>query len=167
MYIDEQRIFEYIPKADYLDFPNLVHKLLVVSERVIDLGGNYRIREMRSALGHVQLAKELAGNHCRGELVELYRRNLTEQEPDITVPFTQARGQSSYHIMPVLLPEGVEKLAFMAAMKTLGIQTSWHFPPVQTLDGYVKEFRTGNNLLPLKEIGAAREVTLPLYPTMK
>lgn len=133
---------------------------------VVDLGYNYRIDELRSALGRVQLGRIPEGNRRRGELVALYRQKLAEAAPHITVPFTQSRGQSSYHIMPVLLPPGADKLAFMAAMKAQGIQTSWHYPPVHTFAAYTKIYQTHPTSLPLTEAIAAREVTLPLYPTM-
>ena len=133
---------------------------------VVDLGYNYRIDELRSALGRVQLSKVLDGNRRRGELVELYRQKLAEQAPHISVPFTQMRGRSSYHIMPILLPEGWDKLSFMAAMKDKGIQTSWHYPPVHTFSSYAKDMDLLISNLPLTEALAAREVTLPLYPSM-
>ena len=103
---------------------------------VVDLGYNYRIDELRSALGRVQLTKVLAGNRRRVELVDLYRQQLAERAPHITVPFTQARGQSSHYIFPVLLPKGTDKLAVMAKMKGQGIQTSWHYPPVHFFIAY-------------------------------
>ena len=134
---------------------------------VVDLGYNYRIDELRSALGRVQLAKVLEGNRRRDQLVKLYRQKLAELAPHITLPFTQARGQSSYHIMPILLPDGTHKLAFMAAMKAEGIQTSWHYPPVHTFSTYAKDRNLSYSQLPLTEALADREVTLPLYPTMK
>ena len=133
---------------------------------VVDLGYNYRIDELRSALGRVQLAKVLEGNRRRDQLVKLYRQKLAELAPHITLPFTQARGQSSYHIMPILLPDGADKLAFMAVMKAEGIQTSWHYPPVHTFSTYAKDRNLSYSQLPLTEALATREVTLPLYPTM-
>ncbi len=35
MYIFEPRVLDYVPKDDYLDFPDLVHKLLSAKERVV------------------------------------------------------------------------------------------------------------------------------------
>lgn len=133
---------------------------------VVALGYNYRMDEMRSAMGRVQLAKLPAGNARRGELVRLYRELLAELTSEIKVPFTQQRSLSSYHIMPVLLPEGTDKLPVMAAMKEQGIQTSWHYPPVHTFSIYADHYQPQTNPLPLTEAVAAREVTLPLYPTM-
>lgn len=133
---------------------------------VVDLGYNYRIDELRAALGRVQLGRVLEGNHRREERVALYRRLLSKHAPHITLPFTEAAGQSSYHLMPVLIPKGGDKFALMAAMKAKGIQTSWHYPPVHTFESYAKAYQSHPTPLPLTEAVAAREVTLPLYPTM-
>ena len=130
---------------------------------VVDLGYNYRIDEMRAAMGRVQLAKLPAGNERRGELTALYRELLAELVPQISLPFGEARSQGSYHIMPVLLPKGTDKLAVMASMKAQGIQTSWHYPPVHQFKIYQEQ---AHNPLPMTEQVAARQLTLPLYPTM-
>jgi len=131
---------------------------------VVDLGYNYRIDEMRAAMGRVQLAKLPAGNERRGELTALYRELLAELVPGVQVPFSELRGQSSYHIMPVLLPEGSDKLAVMESMKAQGIQTSWHYPPVHQFKIYQEQ---AHNPLPMTEQVAAHQLTLPLYPTMR
>jgi len=133
---------------------------------VVDLGFNYRIDELRSALGRVQLSKVLEGNQRRDHLVNLYRKMIAEKAAQITVPFSQRRGKSSHYIMPIILPQGWDKLAFMAAMKAEGIQTSWHYPPVHTFSNYTKGSSFSSVNLPLTESLAAREVTLPLYPSM-
>ena len=133
---------------------------------VVALGYNYRIDEMRSAMGRVQLQKLPAGNVRRGELVGLYRQLLAEYAPEVQVPFTQQRSLSSYHIMPVLLPEGTDKQHFMAKMKEHGIQVSWHYPPVHAFKIYAETWNQRRTPLPLTDLVSAREVTLPLYPTM-
>jgi dTDP-4-amino-4,6-dideoxygalactose transaminase len=133
---------------------------------VVDLGYNYRIDEMRSALGREQLKKLLAGNARRAELVGLYRELLAELAPEVKVPFEAERGLSSYHIMAVLLPEGSDKLKLMEAMKAQRIQTSWHYPPVHTFTVF-RDRRNWSDALRLTEAIAKREVTLPLYPGMR
>ncbi|MFA7407286.1 MAG: DegT/DnrJ/EryC1/StrS family aminotransferase [Anaerolineaceae bacterium] len=133
---------------------------------VIDLGYNYRIDELRSALGRVQLTRVADGNARRAELTALYRQLLAQSAPQVSMPFSQPRGQSSYHILPILLPEGANKLAFMAKMRAEGIQTSWHYPPVHTFHAYAQRDQALPSHLPLTEAIAARQVTLPLFPTM-
>jgi dTDP-4-amino-4,6-dideoxygalactose transaminase len=51
----------------------------------------------------------------------------------------------------------------MEYMKTHGIQTSIHYPPIHKFKTYSEKGKTLFNL-PLTEDVAGREVTLPLYP---
>jgi dTDP-4-amino-4,6-dideoxygalactose transaminase len=132
---------------------------------VVSLGYNYRIDEIRSALGRVQLAKLEANNARRRELTTLYKALLQEQVPAITVPFLHHSGVLSCHIMPVLLPEGYNRKNFMDHMKSSGIQTSIHYPPIHTFSAF-KEENDYDRKLCMTEAAAIREVTLPMYPAM-
>jgi dTDP-4-amino-4,6-dideoxygalactose transaminase len=146
------------------------HKGHVSTYDVVDLGYNYRIDEMRSALGRVQLGKLPASNKRRRELTALYRELLSELTPEIKMPFSEAHGVSSlscYHILPVLLPPETDRAKFMEGMKAQGIQTSIHYPPVHRFHIYEDEWSSRNNPLPLTEEVSARQVTLPLYATMQ
>ncbi len=133
---------------------------------VVDLGFNYRIDEMRSALGRVQLKKLPLGNQRRERFTILYKELLAELVPDLHIPFQETRGSSCYHIMPVLLPPGADRFRFMEGMKERGVQTSIHYPPVHCFDLYQKQDQYKKVELPVTEAVCAREVTLPLYPTM-
>jgi len=143
------------------------HKGHAWSYDVVDLGYNYRIDEMRSALGRVQLKKLPANNQRREHLTKLYRELLTELVPEVHMPFEDARGTSCYHILPVLLPPQTDRIRFMEGLKSLGVQTSIHYPPVHRFQIYNEEWRKHGIPLPITEDIAAREVTLPLYPTMR
>lgn len=134
---------------------------------VVDLGYNYRIDEMRSALGRVQLSRLPAANERRGELTVLYRRMLSDLTPEIGVPFAEARGTSCNHILPVLLPPSMDRARFMEGMKEQGVQTSIHYPPAHRFRIYEGEWTNRNSPLPLTEEVSSREVTLPLYAGMK
>jgi len=134
---------------------------------VVDLGYNYRIDEMRSALGRVQLKKLPAGNQHRRELTALYRELLAELAPLVELPFGEPRGTSCYHILPALLPKGTDRIAFMEGLKRRGIQTSIHYPPVHHFRIYQDERQKREMTLPLTEEAGTREVTLPLFSTMR
>ncbi len=134
---------------------------------VVDLGYNYRIDEIRSALGRAQFKKLPANNERRAELTRLYRDLLNELVPQVTMPFEEERGTSCHHILPVLLPPGTDRVHFMEGMKAHGIQTSIHYPPVHQFRIYQEAWRQRGQPLPVTEEVAAREVTLPLYPTMQ
>ncbi|MBI5935700.1 MAG: DegT/DnrJ/EryC1/StrS family aminotransferase [Chloroflexi bacterium] len=139
------------------------HKGHAWSYDVVDLGYNYRIDEIRAALGKVQLEKLPANNERRRHLTQVYRDVLFELSPQVHLPFARHAGTSAAHLLPALLPSGTNRPAFMEAMKAQGIQTSIHYPPIHTFTAY----STGAKYsLPITEEVAAREVTLPLYPTM-
>ena len=142
------------------------HKGHAWSYDVVDLGYNYRIDEMRSALGRVQLGKLPLNNQRRADLTCQYREWLAELAPQVRVPFGEQRGISCYHILPILLPPGTDRIHFMESMKVHGIQTSIHYPPVHGFQIYHEEWQKHGSPLPLTEEAASREVTLPLYPTM-
>lgn len=140
------------------------HKGHAWSYDVVELGYNYRIDEIRAALGKVQLAKLPANNDRRRHLTQLYRQALQGLDPHVLIPFENHAGISAAHLLPLLLPAGSNRLAFMESMKAQGIQTSIHYPPIHTFSAY----KAGqiNKCLPVTEAIAAREVTLPLYPGM-
>ena len=130
---------------------------------VVALGFNYRIDEIHSALGRVQLSKLNNYNIRRRELVLLYRNLIKELTPEVMVPFTGHAGISACHIMPVLLPDNVDRLHFMDKMKAQGIQTSIHYPPIHKFTAFKNSFDRPLSLKTTEEV-TDREVTLPLYP---
>jgi dTDP-4-amino-4,6-dideoxygalactose transaminase len=139
------------------------HKGHAWSYDVTAVGYNYRIDEIHSAIGRVQLGKLAAFNAGRARIVNWYEEYLQELAPAIHIPFQGHRGQSCHHIYPILLPEGSDRLAFMEAMKAQRIQTSIHYPPIHTFSAY-QELRPVEGALAVTEAVARREVTLPLYP---
>jgi len=83
------------------------------------------------------------------------------------MPFADIRGTSCYHILPVLLPAGLDRAQFMEGMKSRGVQTSIHYPPVHRFKIYEKDWVETDSPLPVTEDVSARQVTLPLYATLK
>lgn len=142
------------------------HKGHAWSYDVVDLGYNYRIDEIRAALGLAQLKKLDQNNERRRHLTQLYRDSLRTLG-EIGVPFEDHPGLTSAHIMPILLPGGVSRVHFMEQMKTQGVQTSIHYPPIHKFTSY-RDFdgAESSKKLSRTEDVSAREVTLPLYPAM-
>lgn len=139
------------------------HKGHAWSYDVVDLGYNYRIDEIRAALGLAQLAKVERNNERRRHLSQIYRDALQELVSQVDIPFQNHEGKTSAHIMPILLPKGTNREQFMNSMKEQGIQTSFHYPPVHTFTSYNSDTKWN---LPVTEEVAGREVTLPLYPAL-
>ncbi len=132
---------------------------------VTALGYNYRIDEIRSALGLVQLRKLPKSNARRMDLTHRYWKGLEAAcFCGIEVPFRESRGECSYHILPILLPKDAERQVFIDSMRRAGVQTSIHYPPIHHFTYYRQRYPDVS--LPMTEQVASREVTLPLYPTM-
>lgn len=133
---------------------------------VVDLGFNYRMDEIRAAIGRVQLKKLDKNNTKRQELTHHYHDLFIKLALDITIPFREYHGKSSCHILPILLPEGIDRNQFMEKMKENGIQTSIHYPPIHQFTAYNDRLDKFQESLPITENVASREVTLPLFPTL-
>src|SRR5688572_4681947 len=82
---------------------------------VIDCGHNFRMDELRAAIGLVQLERLLGWNEARRTLAAQYRRTLTRVAPEIEVPFADGQATAA-HIMAVLLPEGCDRSQVMQRM---------------------------------------------------
>lgn len=132
---------------------------------VTDLGYNYRIDEVRSALGREQLKKLGGYNQRRKELTEYYQSLLSDKVPEVIIPFKNFRGKSSYHIMPIILPQSKSRSQFMEKMKQQGVQTSIHYPPIHKFSAFKDSYIYCSSLSVTEDV-ADREVTLPLYPTL-
>jgi dTDP-4-amino-4,6-dideoxygalactose transaminase len=131
---------------------------------VTDTGYNYRMDEMRAALGLVQLRKLEANNQRRAEAVNIYREQLAAVA-GIATPFCGHEGVSSYHLFPILLRDEHLRPAFMQFMKDRGIQTSIHYPPIHHFS-YYRALMPDTQLARTEQI-ARRLVTLPLSPMMQ
>jgi dTDP-4-amino-4,6-dideoxygalactose transaminase len=142
------------------------HKGHAFSYDVVALGYNYRMSELNAALGLVQLAAVRARNARRGELVAAYRERLSRVD-GLSVPFLRYRGESAFHLMPVLLAPEFDRTSVMAAMRDAGIQTSIHYRPVDTFTAYVDAGLGPCADVPLSHAIGARMITLPLYPSMQ
>ena len=139
------------------------HKGHAWSYDVVDLGYNYRIDEIRAAIGLAQLAKVERNNERRRHLSQIYRDALQELVSEVHIPFQSHAGTAAAHLMPILLPKEITREEFMGFMKEHGIQTSIHYPPIHTFTSYRSNTEWN---LPVTEDVASREVTLPLYPAL-
>jgi dTDP-4-amino-4,6-dideoxygalactose transaminase len=131
---------------------------------VLERGYNYRLDELRAAIGSVQLRRLAAGNEQRRDHWRSYSELLDGVEGLIVPGFGGADGVTpSYHLAVVVLPEGVDRAAVRAALAGSGIQTSVHYPPIHGFSTYRAD---APRSLPETERIAPRLLTLPLYPHM-
>ncbi|MHB8972344.1 MAG: DegT/DnrJ/EryC1/StrS family aminotransferase [Pirellulaceae bacterium] len=127
---------------------------------VVELGYNFRMDDIRAALGRVQLRKLPLDLAQRAEVRCWYEEQLAGI-PDIVVPFAGHKGFVSNYIVPVALRTGgVERRdAIRDSLHAAGIQTSVHYPAVHRFSIY----RSKNVILPLTEFASDHLITLPMY----
>ena len=135
----------------------------MITYDVTMLGFNYRMDELRGAVGLVQLRHLDEWNEKRRIASQTYRVLLAECCPDVLVPFQSSR-LSTHHIMPVLLPRDVDRQRICDSLRADGVQTTNHYPPIHWFTWFRTKFP--GIRLPLTEEFAMRELTLPLHPNL-
>lgn len=132
---------------------------------VVDLGYNYRMDEIRAAIGIVQLSRLPFMNDRRKYLAGMYRQLLHEIADNLLVPFAEVANEDvPPHVFPILLPDpGPSRETVQRMLSGAGIQTTVHYPLVHHFEIY----RRDNFSLPLCESIADRILTLPLFPAMR
>jgi dTDP-4-amino-4,6-dideoxygalactose transaminase len=129
---------------------------------VVEHGFNYRLDEVKAAVGLVQLRRLDAGNAARARLAVRYRELLAGVD-GLVVPFPDTH-ESAHHLAVVLLPELADRDRVREALRERGVQTSVHYPPIHGFSAYAGA--TERRHLPVTDAVAARVLTLPLFPQM-
>ena len=127
---------------------------------VVGLGFNYRIDEIRAALGSVQISRMDELNEARSKLADRYRERL--EGSAFTTPSFGRRGRSAHHLAVVISNSPDERDRARERLRQLRIQTSIHYPPVHRFSYY----RDQALELPRAEEIADRVLTLPLHPKL-
>jgi dTDP-4-amino-4,6-dideoxygalactose transaminase len=131
---------------------------------VVELGYNYRLDEPRAALLLSRLQGLEADIARRRELTLRYRALLT-QVPGVIVPFADADvPDSSCYVLPVMLERDGAQADVARRMREHGVQTSIFYPAVHRFSAYRERFPDVS--LPITELAAHTELTLPLFPHM-
>ena len=140
------------------------HRGHASSYDVVAQGFNYRLDELRAAMGLHQLRRLPDENARRGLISARYRERL-DGSSGVSIPFgdLEEGTSSAHHLAVALLPEGRRDVV-RAALAERRIQTSVHYPPIH-LFSYYRELGS-RRPLPRTEAVAARVVTLPLYAHM-
>ena len=158
------------------------HKGHAATYDVVGHGFNYRIDELRSAIGRTQLERLDRNNARRRRLTALYWEKLAPLEKlGWLLPFKDLYNSSlvtcdssgfscrsslvSCHLMPIVAPDAETRLACANALKAVGIQTSLHYPFVPSFSAFSGKIEESN--LGTSREFSSRVMTLPLYPTLQ
>jgi len=125
---------------------------------VVALGYNYRIDEIRSAIGLCQLGKIDRFNDERRKVYQWYLEAF-EDVDHVFAPFAERDlSASTCHIMPVLIRRGYDQIK--AQMQEARVQTSKHYAPISSFTLYK------NQVAGAQSDVADGLMTLPLGPAM-
>jgi dTDP-4-amino-4,6-dideoxygalactose transaminase len=127
------------------------------------LGFNYRIDDIRAAIGLGQLEKLDEILRGRGEVAARYAE-LLAGVPGLELPCADdADHERSWFVYVVALPAGADREAVIASLTADGVQTARYLPCIH-LQPYMQErfgYRVG--LCPVAEELAARTLALPFH----
>lgn len=135
------------------------------SYEVVARGFNYRLDEIRAAIGLVQLRRLPEANRARARIAARYRRQL-DGVNGLTVPFAHddRDTSSAHHLAVVILPEDGLQAPMRAFLAERGVQTSIHYPPIHRFSEYAPQV---DRSLPATDQVSGRLLTLPLYAHMR
>ncbi len=140
-----------------------------VQVEIIMPGLKYNLTDIQSSLGLTQLARVDELNAKRGELADIYDRQLAGIEGIIPTRAPEYPHQNSHHLYIVLLDLNqvtITRDQFLDELKKRNIGTGIHFRPVHTQDYYRAVEGYGRGLLPETEWVGDRLFSLPLFPFM-
>ena len=125
---------------------------------VVESGLNYRMDELRAALGRAQLRTLDERNRVRARAQDRYRARLGGLDR-WTVLYADDDRPTSSHLCVALAPDRQARDAASAALRDAGIQTSIHYPPVTGFTAFADTVAD----VPVTEEFAQRTLSLPMH----
>lgn len=130
------------------------------------LGFNYRLSDIASAIGLVQLGRLDTMLADRARVAGWYREALADVE-GLTLPCPDAGGDvRGWFVFVVQLPHGVDRDTTVRALGQRGIQSKPYLPAIHLMSFYRERFGHREGEFPVCEDVAARSIALPFFPAM-
>ena len=134
-----------------------------------ELGYNYRLTDIQSALGNSQLKKLNKFISERRRLAKIYN-NEFKGISELTIPKPRENCRHSYHLYPLLIDFkrlNMSKKNLFLIMQKKEIYMQVHYVPVHYHQYYKKKFNLKKGDFPVSENFYDKEVSLPIYPSLK
>jgi dTDP-4-amino-4,6-dideoxygalactose transaminase len=133
------------------------------------VGLNYRMTDMQSAAGLIQLTGRLdKQNEHRYELAHYYNQKLADID-GVTLPYEAADVKHPYHLYSIRVEEtklGISRDEIVKQLKDeFNIWAVVHYPCVHLLEVY-RNLGHGEGECPVAEAEAAKIITLPINPRL-
>jgi dTDP-4-amino-4,6-dideoxygalactose transaminase len=131
-------------------------------------GFKYNLTDIASAVGLQQLKRSDELWKDRIRVARRYGEKLSKI-PGLELPVEIPNRQHSWHLYPIRLVTaawGIDRNAFIDAMKKDGITTSVHWMPLHLHPYYRRTYGYGEGLHPVSENLWPRLISLPIFPFM-
>ena len=129
-----------------------------------ELGYNYRLTDIQSALGISQLNRLDEFIRSRHRVVIWYKKEL-ESFKEIILPLELKDTQSAWHLYVIRIRNPKKRNALVKYLKNGGIDVNFHYPAV-----YCHPYYRNNSYIKTslanEEIYQGSCITLPLFPTL-
>ncbi len=129
---------------------------------MIEMGYNYRLTDLASALGGSQIKKLGGFLDRRREIARLYRKLLGGLK-EIKLP--PDHPGHAYHLFPIWVDTTIRKYVF-EFMRSSGIGVQVHYIPVHFHSYYKDHFSYNEGDFPCAERFSSGEISLPIFPSM-
>jgi perosamine synthetase len=134
---------------------------------ILDLGYNYRLDEIRSALGYSQISRINTINKMRKKIANQYNNKL-EKINGIVIPKTISEGNHIYHLYTIKVDKHyhLTRDDLFNKLSKNGIGASVQYTPIHELDFYKKNFNIKNSNFPNATKLHSEVLCLPIFPQM-
>ncbi|KKT27107.1 MAG: UDP-4-keto-6-deoxy-N-acetylglucosamine 4-aminotransferase [Parcubacteria group bacterium GW2011_GWA2_43_9b] len=141
-----------------------IHKDAQGKNVMMELGFNYRLTDIQSALGASQLKKLDGFIKKRRQIVKWYERELADVKK-IILPAEIADNYSAWHIYVIRTADPKDRDKLVVYLKKKGIGVNWHYPAVYAHPYYQRKGYAGVKLAN-EEAYHNSCLTLPCYPSL-
>lgn len=133
-----------------------------------DVGFNYRITDLQCALGLSQLKKLNLFIERRREIA-IYYNNFFAGDERFIIPEQKDYAKHSYHLYPLQIKFdelNISKKAYFNSLREKNVIGQVHYVPVHLQPFYKKNFGFKHGDFPNAELFYAREISIPIYPSL-
>ena len=129
------------------------------------MGYNYRLDEIRSALGYSQLQRINRINNQRIKIAKLYNDAISSI-PGLMIPKVSKNRNHIYHLYTIRVTENypLTRDELFSKLHKLGIGTSVQYTPLHQLTYLKNKFK--KSLFPNANLLYKQVLSLPIFPTM-
>ena len=134
---------------------------------ILDLGYNYRLDEIRSALGYSQISRLGTINKMRKKIAKIYDRELSKIN-GIIIPKIASNRNHIYHLYTIKVEKNyhLTRDQLFENLSKNGIGSSVQYTPVHELSFYKNRFKYKNNDFPNSTTLKSKILCLPIFPQM-